>query len=102
MIEKETLVKGAIYRVSALNFSVAIWTGETFRGPKQEYNTLKFFEEKGYWEPLPHGTCTPRERISETILAPPFDGVNLLKTMYALDGAYDHIEELERDNENTN
>ena len=90
MLDQDKLEVGSIYLVSALNFSVAIWTGKAFKGPTVEYKVLKFTEELPYWEGLPNGTCTPLEKISVTDkLVPPFDGMNLLKVMKTLN---DYVE----------
>lgn len=91
MISQENLIVGCIYEVVAINFNVAIWTGKVFRGPKTEYGSLKFTEEYGYWEPLPLGTCKPIRLLSNHKLTPPFDGINLLKSLEALDSTIEGI-----------
>lgn len=83
-MEKEELITGAIYEVSALSFSVAMWTGETFRGPTREYGKIYFVEEQGYWEGLPFGTVRPIRRLGELTVLRPYDGVNLLAALEAL------------------
>lgn len=91
MISQENMIIGAIYEVSGLQFNVAIWTGEVFRGPHSEYNVLKFVEEYPYWEPLPLGTCKPIRLLSNHVLTPPFDGINLLKSLEALDSTIQSV-----------
>ncbi len=83
LIEKDLKI-GGLYEVSGIHFNVAIWTGETFRGPKNEYDSLFFIEESPYWVSLPMGTCQPIRLLSNQFLTPPYDGVNLLKTLDAL------------------
>ena len=84
-MKKEDLVIGGIYEVSALGFSVAVWTGDCFRGPAKSYGKINFSEERPYWEGLPFGTCKPIKRIGELKVSKPFDGSDLLAVMNALD-----------------
>lgn len=84
-MKKENLIIGAIYEVSALGFSVAIWTGEDFKGPARGFGKLYFTQEQPYWNGLPFGTCTPIRRLGELKVLKPFDGTNLLAVMNALD-----------------
>jgi hypothetical protein len=84
-MNKEELVLGGIYEVSALGFGVAIWTGDTFKGPVKQYGKIFFRQEQPYWEGLPYGTCTPKRRIGELTVLKPYDGANLLAAMNALD-----------------
>lgn len=100
-MEKEDLIRGAIYEVSAIGFNVAIWTGEAFKGPAKAFGKVYFAEEKPYWEGLPFGTSRPIKRIGELTINKPFDGSNLLAVMNALDEAIT-LEEERKINETSN
>lgn len=84
MLEKIKLNKGHLYEVVGLDFNVAIWTGEDFRGPALEYKHLLFKHEKHYEDGLPGGTCKPIQELTSSPLVEPYDGINLLKSLRAL------------------
>ena len=85
MLDKESLEIGAIYWVQAPEFSVAIWTGTSFKGPMIYESKLIFFEGQPYWMGFHKGgTVKPLERIGSYVIKAPFDGLNLLHAMEAM------------------
>lgn len=93
MIKPEDLIVGAIYLVDARDFSVAIWTGEAFRGAKVRYKNWSLSDEQPWESGLPFGTATAKRRISEATVRHPIDGYNILQLLIAFGAYCDEVEQ---------
>ena len=64
-IKKNDLVRGKAYFVDARNFSVAIWTGESFAGLRSLYPEGFMIDyEHHYDDGAPHGTVKPLKLLT--------------------------------------
>lgn len=90
-LTKEELIVGGIYTVSGPKFSVAVWTGKTFKGPAVIAGNWELVTDGEYSDGLPMGSTYAIQLLS-TGVQEPFDGSNFLAAMVALgllnDGLY--------------
>jgi hypothetical protein len=87
----DNLIPGGVYIVAAKDFSIAVWNGESFRGPRYTNGSWSLSDELPYEMGLPFGTASAKEHIGgdECVLKPPYDGHNVLMLLVALNSYYE-------------
>lgn len=78
MIPKNELIPGAIYRINARNFTIAIWTGAAFRGAREKFGHVYLFDEFSWEDGPPFGTATALERLGERVIPSPWESDTIL------------------------
>lgn len=91
-IPEESLIPGAIYIVDAKDFSVAIWNGRAFQGPRFAHSVWSFSEELPWEAGPPFGSAIAKERIGDSVLTPPYDGHNVLQVLISFNAYYESFQ----------
>jgi len=65
IIELEDLIIGAVYIVSARNFSIAIWDGHQFQGLRYKFGDYFIFPEDHYDSDDKYGTAQPLVKLMD-------------------------------------